>query len=152
MSEQPPLTPPSGAEPAYPAYEAPAWGAASPEQTVVPPPPASYQVPAQYLGGYGTPTHPLATTSLVLGIVGLVSLALTPFLIVTIVGVVCSPVAAGLGIWARRQVVADRRRYAGEGIATAGLVTGIVGTVLGVVAIAVVVAVVAFVAALFSTG
>lgn len=151
MSEQPPLTPPSGSTPAYPAYDAPAWGEVSPEQPFLPAAPASYQVPAQYLGGYGTPTHPLATTSLVLAIVGLVCLALTPFLLVTIVGVVCSPVAIGLAIWARRQIDADRRRHAGEGIATAGLVIGIVGTVLAVVAIALVVAVIAFFAALFST-
>lgn len=152
MSEQPPLTPPSGSTPVYPAYDAPAWGEASPEPSPVPPPAATYQVPAQYAGGYGAPTHPLATTSLALGIVGLVSLVLTPIVGVTIVGTACSPIAIGLAVRARRQIAADRRLHSGEGLATAGLVVGIVGTVLAVLAIAVVIAAVVFVLALFSSG
>lgn len=150
MSQQPPLTPPSGGEPVYPAYDAPAWGAASPEQPVVPPPASSYQVPVQYLGGYGVPTHPLATTSLVLAIVGLLSLLLTPFLFVTVVGGLCSPFAIWLGVWARRQIRADPRRHSGEGIATAGFVMGIVGTVLTVIVVALVVALFALIAASFN--
>lgn len=140
MSDQPPLVPPSAGgptEPVYPSYEAPAWGEGSPEPSyaVTPRPVASYGIPQQYRGGYGTPTHPLATTSLVLGIIGLVSLVLTPFLIVTIVGGICSPFAVWFGIWGRRRVRADPQRYAGDGVALAGLVTGIVGVVLLVLAI-----------------
>lgn len=145
MSDQPPLTPPSGGgptQPAYPAYDAPAWGNTRPEPTVTPAP-LPYGVPAQYVGSYGAPTHPLAVTSLVLGILGLVSLFLVPLLIVTIVGVVCSPIAIWLGIWARRQIRADPRRYAGDGVALGGLVTGIVGTVLGLVAVALIAALIA---------
>lgn len=152
MSEQPPLTPPSGSgptQPAYPAYDAPAWGETRPEPPVTPAP-LPYGVPQQYAGSYGAPTHPLAVTSLVLGITGLVSLFLVPFLIVTIVGAVCSPIAIGLGIWARRQIRADPRRYAGDGVALGGLITGIVGTVLAVIAVALVVALVALVATAFN--
>ncbi|NHA00729.1 DUF4190 domain-containing protein [Nocardioides sp. W3-2-3] len=85
-----------------------------------------------------------------LGIIGLVSLFLVPFLIVTIVGAVCSPIAIWLGIWARRQIRADPRRYTGDGVALGGLITGIVGTVLAVIAVVLVVAFIALIAAAFN--
>lgn len=164
MSDQPPLTPPSPPSPPSPGfepYQAPAYGDVAPDAPTLhtpqapatpppsygaayPPTPSPYQVAPQYLRPVaGAPTHPLATTSLVLGIVGLVALALTPFLFVTFVGVLCSPFAIWLGVRARREIRRNPRAFSGEGMATGGFVTGIVGVVLGVLAL---VAVAAFVA------
>lgn len=166
MSDQPPLTPPSPPSPGFEPYQAPAYGDVAPDAPTLhaptgpaaappaPTPPAPYgagypttsspyQVAPQYLRSVGAPTHPLATTSLVLGIVGLVALALTPFLFVTFVGVLCSPFAIWLGVRARREIRRNPQAFSGEGVATGGFVTGIVGVVLSVLAL---IAVVAFVA------
>lgn len=186
MSEQPPLTPPSGPTPSFEPYDAPAYGDVAadgadrtggpggydaPTATGPVPPPgpatpgapgwspypvspqgAPYQMAPQYLGQAGAPTHPLATTALVLGIIGIVSLVLTPFLLVTFVGVVCSPFAIWLGVRARREIRANPLSYSGEGLAVGGFVTGIVGVVLGILALIAILAFVAFIAAIFSAG
>jgi hypothetical protein len=105
----------------------------------------------QYLGHLGAPTHPLATASLVLGLIGIFSLVLAPFLLVTFVGVVCSPFAIWLGARARREIRTHPQTYSGDGIAMGGFVTGIIGVVLGILGLLAILAVVAFIAAIFSS-
>lgn len=185
MSEQPPLTPPSGpltppsgppppapgqppAGPPYGVqpYGAPAYGEVGPEEPStraepvpgggwspypVSPQGAPYQMAPQYLGNPGAPTHPLAVTSLVLGVVGLGSLLLTPFLIVTFVGAICSPFAIWLGVRARREIRAQPLAYSGEGVATGGFVTGIVGVVLGIIGVVLILIFFAFLAAVIGS-
>lgn len=181
MSEQPPLTPPSGpltppsAPPSAPPPPAPAYGTygaygaygdVSPEEPgrqaepvpgggwspyPVSPQGAPYRMAPQYLGNPGAPTHPLAVTSLVLGVVGLVSLLLTPFLIVTFVGAICSPFAIWLGVRARREIRAQPLAYSGEGVATGGFVTGIVGVVLGIIGLVLIVIFFLFLAAVIGS-
>lgn len=181
MTDQPPLTPPSGPltppsgpppPPVRPSgsfepYGAPAYGDVAPEQgsTQAAPVPvdggwspypvsprgAPYQMAPQYLGNPGAPTHPLAVTSLVLGVVGLVSVLLTPFLIVTFVGAICSPFAIWLGVRARREIRAQPLAYSGEGVATSGFVTGIVGLVLGIIGLVLIVIFFAFLAAVIGS-
>src|SRR3954470_3520223 len=99
-----PFVSPSGpaAQPSGPGY-------------VTPPPPPPTQVPYGYgyqpgwTPAYGAPypgslTHKSATTSLVLGIVSIVSLLLTPFCCVTLPGVLCAPFAWGIGAKAKREM------------------------------------------------
>lgn len=155
MSDQPPLTPPSPPSPGFEPYQAPAYGDVAPDaptQAPYPAPPAPYQVAPQYLVHHGVPNHPLATTSLVLGIVGLVGLVLTPLLYITFFGVLCSPFAIWLGARARRQIRANPQVHGGEGLATAGFITGIIGVVLGVVGLLLIVAFVVFLVAIFAGG
>ena len=159
MSDQPPLvppTPPTQAGPAFEPYASPAYGdvAAEPSgsgQVTAPPvtpypgPQGSpYQVAPQFLTNPGAPTHPLAITSLVLGITGIVSVLLTPVLGVTVLGGLCSPFAIWLGARAKREIRDNPQTYGGEGLAVAGFVTGIVGLVLGVLALLVILAFVVF--------
>ena len=200
MSEQPPLTPPSGPLPgpsgpagpvppgppaaptSFEPYSAPAYGEVGADETgggpaplsaplSAPPipagPPATggpgwspypvspqgapYQMAPQYLGAAGAPTHPLATTSLVLGLIGLFSLLLTPVLLVTFVGALCSPFAIWLGARARREIRANPLSYGGEGVAMGGFVTGIVGVVLGIIGLILIIILVAFFAALIGS-
>ncbi|WP_435769997.1 DUF4190 domain-containing protein [Nocardioides sp. SYSU DS0651] len=155
MSDQQPLVPPApptGDDRPFEPYVAPAWGDPAGEAPagMQPAPPAPYQVAPQYLVNPGAPTHPLAITALVLGIVGIVSVVLTPLFGVTLVGGLCSPFAIWLGAWARRQIRADPQTYGGEGIATAGFVTGIVGLGLGLLVLLFVVAFVALILAVFA--
>ncbi len=174
MSEQPPLTPPSGplTPPSPPPPPAPGYGAygaygdVGPEEPgmqgapvegggwspyPVSPQGAPYQMAPQYLGNPGAPTHPLAVTSLVLGVAGLVSMLLTPFLIVTFVGAICSPFAIWLGVRARREIRAQPLAYSGEGVATGGFVTGIVGLVLGIIGLVLILIFFAFLAAVIGS-
>lgn len=190
MSDQPPLTPPSGDTPGdtpadtpgFTPYDAPAYGDVSAEEPTraapyVPPtpfappappaPPAAgtpaawapypttpqgapaYQLAPQY-AAFGAPTHPQATTSLVLGIVGLVGILGTPFVLFTILAVGCSPFAIWLGVRARREIRANPQAYGGDGVALGGIITGIIGVVLGVLAVIAVVAVIGLFVAIFS--
>lgn len=178
MSEQPPLASPSGATPSFEPYSAPAYGEepALPAPSDIPAPPpgfaagpghpgagpgwapyplppqgAPYQVAPQYLGHLGAPTHPLATASLVLGLIGIFSLALTPFLLLPFVGVVCSPFAIWLGARARREIRTHPQSHGGDGIAMAGFVTGIIGVVLGILGLLAILAFVVFIATIFSS-
>lgn len=112
---------------------------------------APYQMAPQYLGAAGAPTHPLATTSLVLGLVGLFSLLLTPVVLVTFVGGLCSPFAIWLGARARREIRANPLSYSGEGVAMGGFVTGIVGVVLGIIGLILIAVLVVFFAAVLSS-
>lgn len=143
MSDQLPPVSPSG--------PSPAWGEKSepgaPADGTPPPPPAAYPAYPAYPPAYGQggqqpfapspygiqpPTHPQATTALILGIVGIAGVVLTPVFFVTILAGICSPFAIWLGARAKREIKAEPQRYSGEGLATAGFVTGIVGLVLGV--------------------
>src|SRR5258708_1479876 len=88
---------------------------------VTPPPPPPTQVPYGAASGtpygyqpgwapaYGAPypgslNHKSATTSLVLGIVSIVSLLLTPFCCITLPGVFCAPFAWVIGAKAKREM------------------------------------------------
>lgn len=110
-----------------------------------------YQVNQQYVA-FGAPTHQLATTSLVLGIIGIAGVLLTPVFLITFLAVVCSPFAIWLGVRSRREIRANPRQYGGEGVATAGFITGIIGVVLGVIGLLLILAFFVFLAAVFSSG
>ncbi|MGA8246158.1 MAG: DUF4190 domain-containing protein [Nocardioides sp.] len=88
-----------------------------------------------YQQGYGAglPEHPSATTALVLGIVGLVGIALCGGLTL-----VLSPFAWAIGGRSVKEIDAAPGRYSGRDKANAGRIMGIIGTVLlvlGVVAV-----------------
>lgn len=97
-----------------------------------------YGTSAPGYGGYGggspygqtAPTHGQATTSMVLGIVGLGSI-----LIACGVGLVVSPVAWVLGSRSLKAIRSSGGRLGGEGQAKAGKIMGIIGTVLLVLAL-----------------
>ncbi|KRA30872.1 MULTISPECIES: DUF4190 domain-containing protein [unclassified Nocardioides] len=160
MSDQPPLTSPSQPSPGFEPYQAPAYGDVAPEAPtqqapvspapVAPYPTTPYQVAPQYLR-HVAPTHPMATTSLALGVSGLVGLVLTPVFFFTFVAVLCSPFAIWTGARARREIRANPQAFGGEGLATGGFITGIIGVVLGVIGLLLVVAVVVFFVSVFSS-
>lgn len=91
---------------------------------------------AQPYGGYpagygaGLPDHPSASTAMVLGIVGLVGIALCGGLTL-----VLSPFAWGIGRRAVREIDADPAKFGGRDKANAGKIMGIIGTVLLVLAV-----------------
>lgn len=122
--------------------------------------PASYSAPApvavggygiapQYLSG-GSASNGVAVTSLVMGILGLVSLVLVPVIGISIVGTVCSPLAIGFGLWGRSQIDKSPAVYGNRGMATAGFWLGVVGTVLAVLAVILVVAAIGLIVLIFS--
>lgn len=107
----------------------PPGGANDPNQTyggqpggygqVPPPPPPPGGGYGQPGGGYGPPqNHPRATTSLVLGILGVVCCSFA------------APFAWAIGKKAVTEIDASGGRYGGRGQAQAGYILGIVGTVL----------------------
>ena len=108
-----------------------------------------YGAPAPGYGSYGAgspygapaPTHGQATTSMVLGIVGLGSIVLACG-----IGLVVSPVAWVLGSRSLKAIRASGGRLGGEGQAKAGKIMGIIGTVLLVLAIVGLIAFIALVA------
>lgn len=110
-----------------------------------------YGTPAPGYGSYGAgspygtaaPIHGQATTSMVLGIVGLASI-----LVACGVGLVVSPVAWVLGHRSLKAIRSSGGRLGGEGRARAGYVMGVVGTVLLVLAL---VALVAFIVLVVSS-
>jgi hypothetical protein len=136
---QQPTTPyPQGYQPPY------GQGYAPPQNPYVPPqefgaPANPYGSPYQpaYAGGL-MPTHPTATTSMVLAIVGLVSILVCAGALLVV-----SPVAWVLGAKAVREIDASPGRYAGRDRAMAGKVMGIIGTVLLVLGILLVVVIIA---------
>ena len=147
--------PPPPASGGYGGYGTPGAGAPGAPgwapYPVNPPGAAPYQVNQQYVT-FGAPTHQLATTSLVLGIVGIAGVLLTPIFLVTFLAVICSPFAIWLGLRSRREIRANPRQYSGEGVATAGFITGIIGVVLGIIGLLLILAFFVFLAAVFSTG
>ena len=133
-----PIAPPAGAygQAPYPVSPAPYPGG-----------PAPYGIAPQYLSA---PNHPLAVTSMVLGIVGLAGLVLTPVLGFSFILVLCSPFAIWLGARSRKEIRREPQRYGGGGMATAGFITGIVGVVLGILGVIAIVAIVIFFVCLFN--
>jgi len=103
----PPPPPGSGDQPYDP--NQPGYGQA--------PPPGGY---GQAPGGYGAPsqTHPKATTSMILGIVGIVCCSFA------------APFAWMMGKKTVTEIDASGGRLDGRGQAQAGYILGIVGTVL----------------------
>jgi hypothetical protein len=167
MSDQPPLVPPTPPRPAQPGFEpdsAPAYGDVGSEAPIgmQPLPPVApvpgtpyqsspYQIPPQYLANPAAPTHPLAITSLVLGIVGILGVIGTFVVGVTLIAGICSPFAIWLGLRSKREIRQNPQSYSGEGVAIGGFVTGIVGLVLGVLVLLAIVAFVAFIAVIFAS-
>lgn len=99
--------------------------------------PQPYAGPQPYVGFVNPPDHPQATTSLILGGVGL-------FLGFSMgIGFFLSPFAWAIGRRAVREIDASQGRYGGRSQADAGRVMGIVGTVLLVLGIAALVILVA---------
>lgn len=116
MSETPPPYPPPGQQPGY-----------------QPGPPPGQQ-PHQYpLGHFPAPASSKATTSLVLGIV---SLVMCGFLL----GIPAMIVARQ----AKREIRESHGQLGGEGLATAGFVTGLIGTLWSVIGGLLVVGLIAF--------
>jgi hypothetical protein len=87
---------------------------------------------------YQPPTSGKATTSLVLGIVSLVAC-----------GLLLGIPAMIVGRQAKREIRESGGRLSGDGLATAGIVTGLIGTLWSILALVLVVLVFAFGAALF---
>ena len=93
----------------------------------------AYQQPYQqgpYTFTPPPPNHPSATTSMVLGIIGLAGILLCGG-----VTLVLSPFAWGIGSKAVREIDANPTAYSGRGSAQAGKVMGIIGTVLLIIGI-----------------
>ena len=105
--------------------------------------PPAYGYPQQPYGyAAPKPNHPSATTSMVLGIIGLAG-------IMTCGGItlVLSPFAWITGAKAVREIRANPETYGGEGTASAGKIMGIIGTVLLILGIIALVAFIVLVAA-----
>ena len=105
-------------------YGQPQYGQQSPGQ------PPYGQQPYGATPGYGHPgqapaNHPSATTALVLGLIGLVGIALCGG-----VTLVLSPFAWRMGARAVREIDANPGMYAGRDQANAGRIMGLIGTVL----------------------
>jgi hypothetical protein len=144
-----PFISPSGpaAQPSGPSYVAPQ---AFPPPTVGPPygppvPPPQAGWGQGYVPMYGAPLpgsldHKGAKTSLVLGIISVVSVVTALFCCVTIPGVFCAPFAWVVGARATREIDASPGVYGNRGAAQTGMIMGIVCTALGVLVIAAVVA------------
>lgn len=133
MTDQPGPTPPSA--PDEPA--APPWGGAPPP----PPAPYAYGVPIAYQAVTGRQTHQGALWSMILGIIGLVSAILSlPTGGLTAPGMVCSPVAFGLGLWSSRAVRDRPDVYNNRGQAIAGWIMGLIGMLLALLALLLVLA------------
>lgn len=93
---------------------------------------APYGSPAAYGGQVGTPDGG-ATTSMVLGIIGLAGS------IVCGLPIVLSPFALFMGLAAKKRIDASNGALTGRGNAQAGFILGIIGTVLLVLSIILVV-------------
>lgn len=133
--------PPPMASPPY----GPAYG--PPQGPPTAPPPAGW-------GGwspvYGAPLpgsldHKGATTSLVLGIISVISVVTAPFCCVTLPGLFCAPFAWVIGAKAKREIDAAPGTYGNLGSAQAGIVMGIVCSVLGLLVVALFVALFAWI-------
>ncbi len=142
-------------------YAAPQNPYAAPQQNPYQPPPNPYPQPgsfdqyvppdaygAQPYGAYppgfgaGLPDHPSATTAMVLGIVGLVGVALCGG-----ITLVLAPFAWAMGRKSVREIDANPGRYGGRDKANAGKIMGIIGTVLLVLGIVAIIGVIALIAA-----
>lgn len=117
--------PPQAPYPGQPAYPGQPTGGYPPPPGGYPPPPGAYPPPGPPGFPVGPPKHANATTSMVLGIIGLASVA-----ICCGIGLVVSPFAWGLGARAVKQIDAEPHTYSGRSEANAGKIMGIIGTVL----------------------
>ena len=102
---------------------------------------SAYGVPAQYQQVTGQQTHQGALASMILGIVGLASAILAlPTGGITAPGMICSPVAFGLGLWSSKVVRNRPDVYNNRGQAIAGWIMGLIGILLAVLALLLVLA------------
>lgn len=130
---------PVHAEPAEQAHPEPAgwsapqyFGAQAPQAPLQPAPPLQFGQRVVYSFG-AAPEHPNAATSMVLGIVGLVTMFFWfPFV---------SPVAWYLAAKGRREMAREPGRWRDSGKLTAGFILGIVGSVLSAFAVLAMVAI-----------
>ncbi len=129
---QAPQGPPAYGQPAYgqapqgpPAYGQPAYGQAPqgpPAYGQAPQGPPAYGQPAY---GYGYTQQPRTNGKAMWAmIVGIVSI------LFCYLGVLIGPVAIVLGVLGKKDIKNSNGAETGEGMATAGLVTGIIGTVI----------------------
>jgi hypothetical protein len=111
--QQPPPPPPPGYGQAPPGYGQQAYGQ------------PAYGQPTYGLPGYGYPAQPhtngKAMSSMITGIISL---------LFCYFGVFAGPVAIVLAVQGKKAIQESNGTQKGEGMATAGLVTGIIGTVL----------------------
>lgn len=124
----------------------PSDGSRPPQYSQAPPaysaaPPAYPQVPPGYVPagqGYGSPMQSLgkATTSMVLGIVGLATLPLCGVLLT----IFLAPTAFFIGRSASKEIDANPGRYSNGGQAKAGWIMGLIGMVLTLIGIAAIIA------------
>ncbi|MCW2812675.1 MAG: hypothetical protein JWN84_130 [Nocardioides sp.] len=160
MTQPPDETPDFLAKPASPSGEQGEPTLPMPSPYVAQPgygtPPVPGQPPySPYAAAPGVPGYPLARShtganvAMGLGITSVVCALLTPFICITIPGVLTGPFAIALGVRARKEMSQQPGAYNNSGAAMAGLVTGIIGTVLGLAMIGLVVFFVGF---LFSVG
>jgi hypothetical protein len=155
-----PTTGPSAVPPPQNPYAAPQNPYAAPQNPYQAPPnpypqPGSFdqsaapgpygtQTYGAYPQGYGAglPAEPSATTAMVLGIVGLVGIAVCGG-----ITLVLSPFAWAIGRKSVREIDANPGRYSGRDRANAGKIMGIIGTVFLLIGIAAIVAVIGLIAA-----
>ncbi|KAA1428407.1 hypothetical protein [Nocardioides antri] len=144
MTHEPGLTPPS--EPM-----APAWGETAAEGPPVPPGSPAYGLPVAYQQVTGQQTHQGGLWAMILGILGLVSgILVLPTSGITLLGMICSPVALGLGLWSSKAISSRPDLYNNRGHAVAGWVLGLIGILLAVVMLLVAAAFVALFIWLFA--
>ena len=103
----------------------------SPGQPPVPPPPPPPPLPGAIPAGADAPNNP-AVVAIALGATGL-GLLLVTVGVTFLLTLPCSVLAWVFGAQGRRRVRSGETTR-NEGLATAGLITGIIGTVLGIVA------------------
>ena len=115
------------------------------------PPQPGYALPVQYQQVTGQQTHQGALWSMILGILGLASAVLSvPTSGIAALGMVCSPIALGLGLWSSKAVRDRPDLYNNRGQAIAGWIMGLIGIVLAVLALLLVVAFVGLIIWIFS--
>ena len=116
MSDLPPAPPPAGGPPpSGPPPAGPPPGQQPPPYQ--PPPGQPYQAPVYQGAATAQITNQKATISLILGIISCVCCF------------ICGPFAIYFANQAKREIAASGGTQSGEGLATAGLITGIIGTI-----------------------
>lgn len=146
-----PTSPPWGTAETHPSAD-PAGPAATPWPSYAPPAVPAYGVPPAYQQTTGQQTHQGGLWAMILGIVGLASAVLAiPTSGIAALGMVCSPVALGLGIWSSRQIRDRPDLYDNRGQAVAGWIMGLIGILLALLALFLVVAFVALIIGIFAS-
>jgi len=135
-----PTTPPPGSAPQQ--YPHPYPQQPYPQPQYPQQPPAGYQTFGQ--PGYGpvAQSHGKATTSMVLGIVGLVSV----FVCYGILGVILGPLAFFMGRSAEKEIDLAPNAWSNRGMARAGWIMGLIQIIIAVIAVIGLVAVIIWVA------